>query len=330
MTEHAPELTVAVGDYDHTRDLATGRVQAEGLALRCVNVETPEELFERFLHGGEWDAAEMSLAVCCTLRARDDERFLAIPVFPARSFRHGAIYTQLGGPTSPGELAGARIGIPVWTQTAGVYARGILADRYGLRLEDVTWIQAGVDAPGRVEPVALDLGAFEVIAAPERSLDDLLLSGDVDAVISARPPASIERGDRRVRRLFASPEAEEIAYFRATGVFPIMHVLALRRAAHEAHPGGARSLFDAFGEAKRRSLRRVSATTVPTLPLPWAATHARAARELIGDDFWPYGVEPNRPALEAFMGYAAQQGLTDRCLIPDELFAPEFATRQPL
>lgn len=314
-------FTVAVGDYDHTTDVVSGRVPVEGLDTRFVTVETPEEVFARFLDGGEFDAAELSLAVCTILRGRGDEELVPIPVFPARAFRHGAIFVRADGPTSPGELAGATIGIPVWGQTAGVYARGVLASRHGVRLEDVRWVQAGVDVPGRREPVAIDYGRFDVRSAPGRTLDDLLLSGDVDAVISARPPASVERGDPRVRRLFADHAAEEAAYFRETGVFPIMHVLTVRRTALERHPHAAGALYDAFEAAKRRSLARAGATTVPGLPLPWSATHARDARVLLGEDWWPYGLEPNRAALDAFLGFAADQQLTERRLAPDDLFA---------
>jgi 4,5-dihydroxyphthalate decarboxylase len=313
-------LVVAVGDYDHTRDLFTGRVAIDRVAARCVPVDTPEELFSRFLDDGDFDAAELSLAVCAILRGRGDRSVVPIPIFPARSFRHSAIYVGADGPTSAQELAGTRIGIPVWAQTAGVYVRGMLTSRYGVRLEEIRWIQAGVDVPGRREPVTVDYGRFDVRSAPDRSLDELLLAGEVDAVISARPPASIERGDPRVRRLFDDPIAEEAAYFRDTGVFPIMHALVVRRAALEREPQAPAALLAAFDDARRRSMARVAATTVPGVPLPWAATHARLTRTQLGDDWWPYGVEANRPTLEAFLRFAAEQGLTARRLAVAELF----------
>ncbi len=316
----AEALHIGIGDYDHTRDLLTGRVSVDGIDARCVAVDSPEQLFARFLDDGEFDAAELSLAVCTVLCGRGDRSVVPIPVFPARAFRHSAIYVAADGPSSPEELANATIGIPVWAQTAGVYARGILASRYGLALDRVRWIQAGVDMPGRREPVPIDYGRFDVRSAPDASLDELLLAGDVDAVISARPPASVERVDGRVRRLFADPMAEEVAYFRDTGVFPIMHVLAIRREALERAPQAPAALLAAFEEAKRRSLARVAASTVPGNPLPWSASYARATRELLGDDWWPYGLEPNRPTLEAFLGFAADQQLTRRRLTPDELF----------
>jgi 4,5-dihydroxyphthalate decarboxylase len=319
-------LTIAVGDYDHTRDLTDGRVAVPGLDIHWTAISSPEEMFGRFLDGGEFDGAELSMAVCSILCARGDDRFVPIPVFPARSFRHGAIYVAADGPTSPGELSGATIGIPVWAQTAGVYVRGILASHHGLALESIRWIQAGVDTPGRREPVDVDFGRFDVRSEPQRSLDELLLAGEVDAVISARPPACVERGDPRVRRLFADPMAEEISYFRATGIFPIMHVLALRRDSVTDHRLTSERLLGACEEAKRRSLARVAATTVPGVPLPWAATHAGQARGLIGDDWWPYGLEANRRTLDAFLGFAAEQQLTARRLAPEDLFAASLTT----
>lgn len=317
-----PGLVVAVGDYDHTRDLVSGRVRPVGLDATVLAIDTPEELFGRVLDGGEFDAAELSLAVCSTLLARGDDRFVALPVFPARSFRHAAIYVRADGPSAPAGLDGARIGIPAWAQTAGVYVRGMLAAEHGVRLEGVRWIQAGVDAPGRTEPVTVDYGRFDVTPAPGRSLDDLLLAGEVDAVISARPPASIERDDPRVRRLYADPGEEERAWFARTGIFPIMHLVVVRRGAYA--PDMAVALIDAFQEAKRRSLERMGRPTVPSLPLPWAATHARQARAALGDDWWPYGLEPNRATLAAFLSDAQAQGLTQRRLAPEDLFPPEL------
>lgn len=316
----AHPVTLAVGDYDHTRDLASGQVPVDGVSLVCVSFETPEELFSRFL-AGEFDAAEMSLAICSALCCQGETPYLALPVFPARSFRHSAIYVRSGGLLHPNELDGRRVGVPAWAQTAGIYARGILADRHGVDLASIEWVQAGVDEPGREEPVELDLGPFSVTPAPDRSLDDLLLTGDVDAVISARPPRAVVDEDPRVRHLFADPVREEVAYFRDTGVFPIMHVVVLRRQLAESEPAVAAALITAFEHAKRRSLDRARRATVPSYPLPWAPWHARDARALMGDDPWPYGLEPNRAALETFLRYAVEQHVCSRQLSPEELFA---------
>lgn len=311
--------TVALGDYDHTRDLfvSGGR---DG-RIRYTAVARPEDLFERFLEGGEFAAAEMSLAIATSLIARGETRFELLPVFPARSFRHGAIWTHAEGPTHPLALAGTRIGIPVWAQTAGVYVRGILASRHGLDLTRIEWIRAGVDVPGRPEPVEFDHGPHHITSAPDRTLDELLLKREVDAVISARPPASAERGDPRVRQLFSNLQAEERHYYRSTGVFPIMHVLVVRRRALEEHPGLAEDLVADLTAAKDNALRRALSATVPSYPLPWASLHAREARDLLGEDFWPYGLEPNRRPLETFLQYAHDQGVTAALVAVDDLFA---------
>jgi 4,5-dihydroxyphthalate decarboxylase len=311
-------ITVAVGEYDHTRDLVTGAVAVDGVEL--VMVPRPEDIFARALRG-EFDACEMSMAVLSNLVSRGDDRFVATPVFPGRSFRHGAIYTHVDGPSRPEELTGARVGIPVWAQTAGVVVRGFLAARHGVDLASITWVRAGVDEPGREEPVEFDHGPYRIVSEPGRTLDELLLSRGVDAVISARPPASVERREPCVRRLFADPEAEERAYYRDTGIFPIMHVLVVRRDALARRPTLGGELTEAFTAAKDRSLRRAAQTTIPSYPLPWAATHAREARDLLGEDFWPYGVDANRVALTAFLRDARAQRVTDRAVELSELFS---------
>lgn len=313
---------IAVGDYDQTRDLTNGRVPINGAEV--IALKSPEEIFSRSL-AGEFEASEMSLAVLSNLISRHDTRFIAVPIFPARSFRHGAIYVPVDGPTTPEGLSGARIGIPVWGQTAGVVVRGVLADQYGLDLAGITWVRAGVDVPGRPEPIDFDAGRYKILSEPERTLDQLLLSGEVDAVISARPPASVAHGDVRVRRLFKEPVAEERAYFTATGIFPIMHVLVIRQEALEAQPRLAAELIRAFTEAKDRSLARASEATVPSYPLPWAPVHAREAQALLGDDFWPYGIEPNRAVLTNFLRHAYDQHITDRLVAIHELFIDETA-----
>ncbi|MFJ8921417.1 hypothetical protein ACIREK_18355 [Streptomyces sp. NPDC102415] len=317
------------GDYDHTRDLWTGGVTSDTLALDADVVGAPEEIFSRFLEGGEWDAAEMSFAVTAALRGRGDDSLVVLPVFPGRSFRHGSIYVRSDGPVAePADLAGRRVGIPVWAQTAGVQVRGLLASEHGVDLRSIEWVRAGVDTPGREEPVGLPLDSYRIRSAPGATLDRLLLDGEVDAVISARPPASVERRDPRVRRLFKKHTFDEMDYARRSGVFPIMHVLVMRREFHDAHPGAAHELQRMFTEAKDRSIRRALNSVVPSYPLPWAAANAARARDLIGDDFWPYGVESNRTTIELFLDHCADQSITPRRLGVDELFlrAPEPAS----
>jgi 4,5-dihydroxyphthalate decarboxylase len=304
-------LTAAVGAYDQVRDLAA----PEGVDLTVLTFTKIEELFHRFLDVGEFDVAELSLAVYCALVSQGRDDFVAIPAFPARSFRHSAIYVRAGGPVrEPADLRGRTVGVPVWAQTAGVWARGLLVHEYGLELAEIAWRRE------REEPAEVDLPPGIVVEPAERGLDELLLDGEVDAVICARPPASFVQENPAVRRLFDDVEAVEAEYYERTGIFPIMHVVALRREVHDEHPGLAAQLLAAFEDAKCRSLARALEGTIPSYPLPWAASHARAARALFGDDFWPYGVDANRTTLETFLAYAFEQGVCRRPLAVEELF----------
>ena len=321
-------LTLAVGDFDHVRDLTGGVVVPDGIDLTCLRFERPEEIFFRFLNFGEWEVSEVSLGAYAALISQDARDLTAIPVFPGRSFRQSAVYVRRDGPVgAPSDLAGKRVGVPAWSQTAGIYARGWLMHQHGLRLEDVAWIQAGLDQPGRAEPVEVDLPeGVGITAVPSRTLDGMLLAGDLDAIISARPPMSFERRHPGVRRLVENFVEVEEEYYRETGIFHIMHVIALRREVLDANPWVATNLLRAFEEAKRRSLARALEATVPGFPIPWASAYAARARELFGEDFWPYGLEANRTTLEAFLAFAAEQGVCRRPVAPEELFPPQVLT----
>lgn len=321
-------LALAIGDFDHVRDLTSGTVVPKGIDLTCLVFEHVEEIFFRFLNFGEWEVSEVSFGAYAARISQGYEDLVAIPVFPARSFRQSALYVKRDGPvTVPADLAGRRVGVPAWSQTAGVYARGWLMHQHGLRLEDIAWFQAGLDQPGRTEPVEVDLPEGVVVTpVPDRTLDEMLLAGELDAVISARPPLSFERRHPDVRRLVEDVVGVEEEYYGETGIFPIMHVVVLRRDVFDAHPWTAMNMLQAFEQAKQRSLARVLEATVPRFPLPWADTHAEHARELFGEDFWPYGVEANRPTLEAFLSFAAEQGVCRRQVAPEELFPAQVLT----
>jgi 4,5-dihydroxyphthalate decarboxylase len=317
-------LTLAVHDYDHVRDLASGAVGVEGVALSCLHYPV-EEIFFRFTRFREWDASELSLAKYCSLRAAGDETLVAIPAFTSRAFRHSAIFVREDGPIDdPAALAGGRIGVPEWSQTATVYARGVLAHEFGVALGDVKWVQAGTNEPGRSEGVAVALpDGVTLTAMPEDTLNDLLLAGEIDALIAAHPPREFERGSGRIVRLFSDYRAVEERSYRDSGVFPIMHVVALRADVHARHPWIAMNLLTAFEEAKRRSLVRALDANAPRFPVPWAPANAERAQQLIGSDPWPYGIEPNRRTLETFLSFAFEQGVCARKLTAEELFVPE-------
>jgi 4,5-dihydroxyphthalate decarboxylase len=316
-------LTIAVNDYDQIRDATSGRVPIDGIALTSLHLEI-EEIFYRFVKYREWDISELSFAKYAAFVARG-ENVTAIPVFPSRMFRHSAFYVRPDGPVkTPADLAGKRLGIPEWAQTAGVYCRGLLAHEYGVDLASIEWVQAGVNEPGRVEKVALELPAgVKIRAEPQRSLTEMLLDGSIDAIMTARPPSAFTARDKRIVRLIPDTRGAEAAYWRKTGIYPIMHVLAIRREVVDAHPWVAMNLFKAFETAKNRSLDRARDVTASRFPLPWSQDHVGEVEALLGRDFYPYGIESNRPTLEAFLRYAHEQGLTNRLLRPEELFPPQ-------
>jgi 4,5-dihydroxyphthalate decarboxylase len=317
------ELTLAMHDYDHTRDIATGKVSVEGVRLRTIEL-TPPELNARFSKLREWEVSEFGLGKYIALRAGGDDRITAIPVFPARAFRHSAFYVAADSSVEAlDDLAGKRVGVPEWAQTAVVWARGLLTDRHGVDLTTIDWSQAGVDEPGRREKVQLQLPeGIRLTPRPDATLQSLLLDGDIDAIITAQPPASFVNDDGRVRRLLREPRAAEERYFRETGIFPIMHTIALRRDAYDADPWIARNFMTAFQEAKRRSYARLVDAMSPRLPLPWSADDFGRANAVVGPDPYAYGVEANRVTLEALLRYAHTQGVASRLLEVEELFAP--------
>ena len=321
-------LSLAIGDYDHVRDFTQGVVRADGIDIThlCLSVE---EIFYRFTKFREWDVSEMSLGKYAALISQGDATLSAIPVFPSRAFRLSSIYVRRDGAVKKAhDLAGKRVGIPEWAQTAAVYTRGYLVHELGIPLAEIEWVQAGVNQPGRVEKVALKLPAgVRYRSAPERSLSEMLLAGEIDAVMSARPPTPFTENHPNVTRLFTDFRAAEEAYWRKTRIFPIMHVVALRRELLAEYPWTAMNLYKAFEEAKDRSLARASDATASHLPIPWGHAYAADARALFGDDFWPYGIEPNRPTLEAFLQFAHEQGVCHRRLAPEELFATGVQSR---
>jgi 4,5-dihydroxyphthalate decarboxylase len=304
-------LALAINPYDHTRNLRP-------LGIELTVLELPiEEIFFRFTKFREWDASEMSFAKTASLLSQGSPDIVPIPVFPSRVFRHSAIYIgHNSGIKQPKDLEGRKVGIPEWAQTAGIYVRGLLQHEYGVELARIQWHQAGVHQPGRAEKVELKLPAgVRITPAPDKSLAQMLASGELDAVISARDPGG--------KRLFEDYVSIEREYFRKTGIYPIMHVIVLRRDVYERDRWIAMNLLQAFERAKRQSGERLVEIGLSHVPMPWLAEHARAWREIAGEDFWPYGIEPNRRTLEPFLQYAFEQGIAQRHLKPEELFAPE-------
>jgi len=273
----------------------------------------------------EFEASELSLS-SYVLSLLNDAPFIAIPVFPSRMFRHSGIYVNSSaGIDSPADLVGKIVGVPEYQMTAGVWIRGILAEYYGVPIGSVHYRTGGLEQVGRVEKLDLDLpGALDVRPCPrDRTLSDLLVSGEIDALYSARTPRPFAEGRPEVRRLFQEPRVVEEAYFRETGIFPIMHTVVLRRDVYERTPWLARSLVKAFGVAKTLALYGLEEANALRISLPWLADDVERVRNVLGSDYWPYGVEPNRHTLETFLRYSHEQGLAKRLLSVEELFAPQ-------
>jgi 4,5-dihydroxyphthalate decarboxylase len=325
-------LTCAIGLYDHTRDVTDGIVPVEGVALRWLNLPI-EEIFYRFILHREWDVSEVSMGKYVAMRSQDDTSITALPVFVSRAFRHSMFYVREGSAVRrPEDLQGRRIGIPEWAQTAGIYGRGWLASYVGVPLASIEWVQAGVNQPGRVEKVKLRLPEnVRYRQVPDRSLNEMLMAGELDAVMSARPPAALGQG---VVRLMPDFQPLEERYFADTGIFPIMHSLVVQTKVLDAHPWVAMNLFKAFETAKDNALERLSEITASHAPFAWLADYHRRMQAIFGKDPYPYGCSPARgtgsagqklnwTTLDAFLGFAFDQGVCEKRLAPEQLFAPQ-------
>jgi 4,5-dihydroxyphthalate decarboxylase len=316
----------ACGAYDRTRALEDGSVQPEGIDLTYIAVDPPEEVFWRMLMHREFDAAEMSLGSYVAERARGELPFIAIPAFVSRMFRHSAAYVHAdSGIQRPEDLRGKRVGVPEYQMTATIWLRGILQDDYGVKPSELRWYSGGQEHPGRREKVPLTLPPdVRIERIPEdRTLSAMLEAGELDALFAARMPSPFVNGSPRVHRLFPNYREVEADYFRRTGIFPIMHTVVIRRDLYERHPWVAQSLLKALGEAKARCARALYDARALRPMLPWAIDAYETARALMGDDFWPYGLEANRKTLETFVRYAHEQGVAARPVSVDELFARE-------
>lgn len=318
----AVPLTMAIEDYDHVRDLATGLVKPEGVDLTVLNLPV-QDIFQRFVAYREWDISEFSFALYTALRSSGDSTITAIPVFPSRVFRHSAVYVRHDGPSAPEQLQGLRVGVAEWAQTAGVWVRGILADDYNVDLASIDWVQGGVHSAGRHERVPLNLPAgLTIRSESDRSLDELLLAGEIDAIITAHAPPSFLNGEGKVRRLFQDHRRAEMDFWQRTKVIPIMHLVVVTADVANRHPWVLRNLQVAFEKALGRSLDRLHDVAISRMPLPWVPETLAELEAMSPTPWWAYGLEENRQAIELFCRYAHEQGVAAKLMTPDELFAP--------
>jgi 4,5-dihydroxyphthalate decarboxylase len=317
------QLSVAVGDYDRVRALVDGSVQIDGVDPVFMLLE-PEEIFFRAFRHTDFDICELSMSSFTVKTAAADCPYVGVPVFPSRSFRHNSIYVRADhGIARPEDLKGKRIGVPEYQVTANVWTRAVLEGDYGVKPSDITWVRGGYDQPGRVEKITLNLPAdVRIEDTPEgATITGMLANGEIDALIGPRAPSCFGTHPQ-VRWLFPDPAAAAAAWFRKTRIFPIMHVLGIRRTLAEQHPWLPMAAMKAFEQAKTHALEKLAAVATSKVTLPFVDEQLHAARQLMGDDFWSYGLDANRHVLEVFLRRHHAEGLSSRVLKPEELFHP--------
>lgn len=317
------QLSVAMGDYDRTRALYDGRVLVDGVDPVYMLLN-PEEMFFRAMRSQDFDVCELSFSSYLVKHSRGESPYIALPVFLSRAFRHTSIYVRKDRVARPEDLKGRRIGVPEYQLTAIVWARALLHSEFGVRAEDVVWVRGGIETPGRPEKIKLQLPAeIRIEQAPAgQTISEMLDRGDIDGFIAPRTPAPVAMANPNVGWLFDDPTAEAKAYYRRTNVFPIMHVLGLRRELAQSHPWLPAALVKAFTQSKAAALGMLSDTSATKVTLPFVEEQLKAARELMGQDFWSYGVEPNRKTLEAFLEAHHAQGLSASRMRVEDVFHP--------
>jgi len=317
-------LTFACGLYDRMLALYTGEVKPDGIDLNFLAIDDPRQIFDRMGKNLEFDACEMSSSEVISRLAAGRNEMVALPVFPSRVFRHGFITVNRKAIKSPKDLAGKRIGTPLYTQTAALFIRGLLQDEYGVDLSGVHWVQGATNspeshghpaAPPLLKPISIEQNSSG------RSLSELLAAGEIQAIIGSGLPDAL-RSNPDVQRLFPDFHAAELDYFRRTRIFPIMHLVAIRREIYEMHPFVATSLYQALCASKDLALEKMRYLGALRYMLPWLMSDLDEIDQVFGGDPWPYGIEPNRPTLEAALRYLYDQSLIAAPLVVEDIFEP--------
>jgi 4,5-dihydroxyphthalate decarboxylase len=315
-------LSVAVGPYDRTRALIDGSVQIDGVEPVCMTL-SPEEIFFRALRHAEFDICELSLSSFTLKTSQGGGPYVGVPAFVSRAFRHTSIYVRTDRIKKPEDLKGKKVGVPEYQLTANVWARAILEDDYGVKPSDIHWIRGGIEDADRPEKIAVTLPKDVRLenGPPGKSISRLLAEGEIDGFIAPRPP-SLPKNTPNVGWLFPDPVAAAKDYFKRTGIFPIKHIVGVRRTLAEQHPWLPGAVFKAFNQAKDKALESLSDTSATKVTLPFVEERLAEAREVMGEDFWAYGLELNRKQLEVFLRHHHSQGLSSRLVKPEELFHP--------
>ncbi|ATI00765.1 ABC transporter substrate-binding protein [Alcaligenes faecalis] len=317
------KLSVSIGNYDRTLALKDGRVGIEGCDINVVSLE-PEEAFHRAFRYEEFDITEISMSSHMMTTARGDNQYVGIPAFLSRVFRHSGIYVRTDRIRKPEDLKGKIIGVPEYQITANVWIRGILQDEFGIRPNQIKWVRGGIEEPGRGERAPIDLPddiSLEQIP-DDRTLSDMLEKGEIDGYIGARAPSCFLRNAPNVGRLFGDEYVEvEKDYFRRTGIFPIMHMVGIRKSLVQDNPWLPVSVYKSFLKAKELAVHELNELCHLAVTLPWMVRHHNEAKALMGEDYWPYGLEANRHTIQTFAQYHHDQGMSQRLVKPEELFA---------
>ncbi len=317
------KLSVAIGDYDRNRPLLAGDVRIDGVDPVFMTLP-PEEIFFRALRTRDFDICELSLSSFTVKTAAGDNPYVGVPAFLSRAFRHTSIYVRTDRVKQPADLIGRKVGVPEYQLTANVWARAILQDDHGVKPSDIHWIRAGIEHAHRPEKIAIRLPAdVRLENGPAgRTISQLLAAGEIDGFIAPRPPMLLESGSPHIGWLFPDPVAAAKDYYRRTGIFPIMHLVGVRRTLADKQPWLPAAVLKAFQQSKTLAMQALSDTSATKVTLPFVEEQLRAAREFMGHDFWSYGVAPNRRALEAFLKHHYAQGLSSRHVAVEELFHP--------
>ena len=327
------KLDIAFWDYDRTRALADGTVRIDGADARFHSDRVVTEIFERMIRGREFDVSELGMTYFLRTLELDNPPFIALPVFPNRCFRHSAIYiNKASGIRRPEDLVGKTIGeLAVYGHDAGVMPKGMLSDEYGVKPEQSRWVIGGLDWP--LKPIdfipRLHPANVEVTSAPAGNTDlgRLLEAGEIDALISADVPKCVLEKSPKVGRLFEDHEAVERDYYRRTGVFPIMHTVVVRRELAAERPELVRAIYTGFCDAKGAAMAQYETGMIfnnMATMLPWFSQLVDQDRDLLGEDWWPYGIKANRKALDTYLRYHHEQGLSKRRLTCEEIFVPDL------
>ncbi len=326
-----PKINFACSLYDRMQALHSGEVKPEGVDFEFISVEWARNIFDRMSGSQEFDASELSTSEFISRRDAGQCPFVALPVFPSRTFRHSYIWiNKRSGIRAPGDLEGKRIGVPLYTMTAAVWIRGHLMDDYGVDFAGVRWIQGAINSAGaHGEPNVLPLLKPVIIEVNHsgKSLSDLLSEGAIDALIGTNNPDS-RRTNPQVQRLFPDFKALEQDLYKRTGVFPIMHLVAIRKEVYERHPQIAQSLYDAFCESKQLALKRMRHFGALRSMLPWMNAEVDEIDEVFGYDPWPYGLEANRATISTLNRYLAEQNLIRAPLDINSIFVPVGETKR--